>query len=44
MSVLPIFSTNRATGMERMDEKGFANKTNSRKMESKVITESSIQT
>lgn len=44
MSVLSIFSTNRETGMERMEEKGFANKTNKRKMESQGAAESLIQT
>lgn len=44
MSVLSIFSTNRETGMERMEEKGFTNKTNNRKMESQVAAESLVQT
>ena len=44
MSVLPIFSTNRETGMERMRGKVFTNKTNNRRAESKVTAESCIQT
>lgn len=44
VSVLPIFSTNRETGMERMREKGFTNKINNRRVESKVTAESCIQT
>lgn len=44
MSVLPIFSTNRETGMERMGGKGFANKINNRRVESKVTAETRIQT
>ena len=43
MSVLSIFSTNREIGMERMEEKGFTNKTNNRKMESEVTAESFVQ-
>lgn len=40
MSVLPIFSTNRETGMERMRGKGFKNKTNNRRAKNEVTAES----
>lgn len=42
VSVLPIFSTNRETWMERMRWKGFTNKTNNRRAKSKVTAEAHI--
>lgn len=44
VSLLPIFSTNRETGMEWMRGKGFTNKTNNRRAKNKVTSESHILT